>query len=94
MDTVTNRPFIDQILSSWKQQIGDTYEGYRGHVYRMFNCCLALKPYSDEEKTKLASAQVYEVESASPPLLLFLPASELRTAGEVDVLAGLVYAGS
>jgi hypothetical protein len=47
METVTNHHLIEQILSSWKEQIGDTYEGYRGHVYRMFNFCLALKPCSD-----------------------------------------------
>jgi len=59
METVTNHPLIEQILSSWKEQIGDTYEGYRGHVYRMFNCCLALKPCSAEEKDKLAIAAAF-----------------------------------
>jgi hypothetical protein len=44
-----------------------------------------------EEGSQAASAQVYEVESASPPLLLFILGSELRTAG---VLAGLVDACS
>ena len=59
MDTVTNHPLIEQILSSWKEQIGNTYEGYRGRVYRMFNCCLALKPSSEEEKDKLAIAAAF-----------------------------------
>ena len=59
MDTVTNHPLIEQILSSWKEQIGDIYQGYRGHVYRMFNCCLALKPCTDDEKTKLAIAAAF-----------------------------------
>ena len=28
METVTNHPPIEQILSSWKEQIGDSYEEF------------------------------------------------------------------
>ena len=39
MDVIKVHPLIDQILESWRGQIGDVYDGYRGHVFRMLNCC-------------------------------------------------------
>ncbi|MEO0869849.1 MAG: hypothetical protein AAFY17_15705, partial [Cyanobacteria bacterium J06642_11] len=59
MDVIKAHPLIDQILESWCGQIGDVYDGYRGHVYRMFNCCLALKDCSEEEVKKLAIAAAF-----------------------------------
>jgi hypothetical protein len=56
---ITNHPLIEQILAIWKEQIGETYEGYRGHVYRMFNCCLAIRNCSEEEGKKLAIAAAF-----------------------------------
>lgn len=55
----TYHPLIEEILSDWKDRIGDDYTGYRGHVYRMFNFCLALRQCSGEEKTKLAIAACF-----------------------------------
>ncbi len=54
MNIETNVPLLEDILLPWKEQIGEDYPGYRGHVYRMWNYCLALRPCSDEEKKKLA----------------------------------------
>ena len=59
MDIETSHPLIEEILSVWKDRIGDDYLGYRGHVYRMFNFCLALRPSTEEEKTKLAIAACF-----------------------------------
>lgn len=55
----TQQPLIEKILSIWKERIGDDYPGYRGHVYRMFNFCLALRSCTEEEKTKLAVAACF-----------------------------------
>ena len=55
----TKNDLIEEILASWKDRIGDDYLGYRGHVYRMFNFCLALHPCSEEERTKLAIAACF-----------------------------------
>ena len=52
-------PVIEGILKEWEEAIGEDYAGYRGHVYRMFNFCLALHPASEEEKTKLAIAACF-----------------------------------
>ncbi len=59
MPVETHNPLIESILSDWRERIGDDYAGYRGHVYRMFNYCLALHPASDQEKTKLAIAACF-----------------------------------
>jgi len=55
----TQHPLIESILSDWREGIGNDFAGYRGHVYRMYNYCLALHPASDEEKTKLAIAACF-----------------------------------
>ncbi|WP_017720550.1 hypothetical protein [Kamptonema formosum] len=59
MNTETNSPLIEEILSVWQERIGDDYPGYRGHVYRMFNFCLALRSCTEEENTKLAIAACF-----------------------------------
>ncbi len=59
MDIIQSHPLIEQILTSWQSQIGENYNGYRGHVYRMFNCCLALRDCSDEDIQKLAIAAAF-----------------------------------
>jgi hypothetical protein len=59
VDIETNNDLIEEILTVWKDRIGNDYPGYRGHVYRMFNFCLALGPCTQEEKTKLAIAACF-----------------------------------
>jgi hypothetical protein len=55
----TRHDLIEEILAQWRDRIGDDYPGYRGHVYRLFNFCLALYPCTEEEKTKLAIAACF-----------------------------------
>lgn len=59
MNIETKNALIEEILTAWKDRIGDDYLGYRGHVYRMFNFCLALHSCTDVEKTKLAIAACF-----------------------------------
>ena len=59
MDIVTTHPLIETILGTWQDQIGETYEGYRGHVYRVFNICLALQDCSEQDTRKLAIAAAF-----------------------------------
>ena len=56
MNIETNNPLIEKILLEWRDRIGEDYDGYHGHVYRMYNFCLALHSCSDEEKMKIAIA--------------------------------------
>lgn len=55
----THNEQIEDILRAWQDRIGQDYAGYRGHVYRMFNFCLALHTASEQEKTKLAIAACF-----------------------------------
>jgi hypothetical protein len=59
MNIETENDLIEAILSGWKDRIGADYPGYRGHIYRMFNFCLALQSCSEEDKTKLAIAACF-----------------------------------
>ena len=55
----TTHELIETILEQWAGLIGEDYLGYKGHVYRLFNFCLALHPCTEEEKTKLAIAACF-----------------------------------
>lgn len=70
---------IEQILEVWKPQIGAAYEGYRGHVYRVLNFCLALRDCSDDETQKLAiAAAFHDLGLWSDHTVDYLPPSEDR----------------
>ncbi len=56
---ITEEPLIEAILAPWRHAIGAQFDGYRGHVYRMYNCCLALRACTDEERRKLAIAACF-----------------------------------
>ena len=59
MNIETSHDLIEEILTTWAGRIGDDYPGYKGHVYRLFNFCLALRPCTEEERTKLAIAACF-----------------------------------
>jgi len=50
---------IDDILSEWQEIIGDDFEGYKNHVYRMVNYCLVLNEFTEEEKKKIYIAACF-----------------------------------
>ncbi len=52
-------PLLETILADWKVVIGADYDGYRNHVYRMINCCFALKACSEEEQQKIIIAGAF-----------------------------------
>jgi len=52
-------PLLEDILTEWQGTIGDEYEGYKNHVYRMIHFCLALKDCSEEEKEKIIIAGAF-----------------------------------
>ena len=80
-------PLLEDLLSEWKQTIGDEYQGYRNHVYRMIHFCFALKECSEEEKEKIIIAAAYHdigiwiedtvdyIEPSLPPLYDYLEIS-------------------
>ncbi len=59
MKIETNLPLIEKVLSTWRERIGLDYEGYKGHVYRVYNFCLSLRECSDEEMHRIAVAACF-----------------------------------
>lgn len=54
-----NFPAADEILSEYRSQIGDVYEGYRNHVYRMIHFCLAFRECNETEREKIFIAGAF-----------------------------------
>ncbi|TXH73010.1 MAG: hypothetical protein E6Q88_05700 [Lysobacteraceae bacterium] len=68
---------IESIFAEWRQALGAEYAGYRGHVYRVFNCCLRLRDCDADERRKLAIALVFhDIGLWSARTLDYLPPSE------------------
>ncbi len=54
---IENRiPLVDEILKQWKKELGNDYDGYKNHVYRMINFCFALHDANREEREKIIIA--------------------------------------
>jgi hypothetical protein len=62
MSLIDQHPLIEEILQKHQHVCGGDvsgYRGYRGHVYRMLNFCLALSPQGDEGTNKFAIAAAF-----------------------------------
>ena len=87
-------PLLEDLLSEWKEVIGDEYMGYRNHVYRMIHFCLSLKECSAEEKEKVIIAGVFHdigiwiedtadyIEPSVPPAIAYLERRNLQAWNE------------
>lgn len=72
----THIPLLEEILSPWKIKIGNDYDGYKNHVYRMLNFCFYLAKPNEEEKTKLIiTAAFHDIGIWSDNTLDYLPPS-------------------
>lgn len=47
---------VEEILDTWKNEIGNDYAGYKNHVYRMLNFCFALHECNQEQREKMIIA--------------------------------------
>jgi hypothetical protein len=52
-------PLLEEIFSDWKDVIGDEYQGYRNHVYRMIHFCLYLRNCNEQEMEKIIIAGAF-----------------------------------
>ena len=59
MQVEANFPLVDKILQDWRQEIGEDYEGYRNHVYRVLIFCTAFRSFNEEEMEKLEIAGAF-----------------------------------
>lgn len=49
-------PLLEDIFEKWKNELGNDYDGYKNHVYRMVNFCFALQSVNHEEREKIIIA--------------------------------------
>lgn len=47
---------LEQILGEWRDHVGQQYDAYRNHVYRMLNFCFALHDCAGHDREKLIVA--------------------------------------
>lgn len=55
----TNLPTVDQVLNERASELGRDFVGYRNHVYRVANLCLAIVGEERDELEKIAVAAVF-----------------------------------
>jgi hypothetical protein len=56
MALVERIPLLEEILDTWKNELGNDYPGYKNHVYRMIHFCFALHNCNNEEREKIIIA--------------------------------------
>ena len=52
-------PLLEDILSHWQHQIGQDFDGYRNHCYRMIHACFVLCDCNGDEQQKIMIAAAY-----------------------------------
>lgn len=52
----THISWVDDILDTWKDVIGNDFPGYKNHVYRIIHFCLALRNCTHDERSKVVIA--------------------------------------
>jgi len=71
-------PLLESILGQWREVVGESFEGYKNHCYRMLNFCFFLHDCSDSEKKKLIiSACFHDLGLWTQKTLDYLPPSVL-----------------
>lgn len=92
--TAAQLAVLERILEPWRPIIGQDYLGYRNHLCRLLNCCLALHDCSDEAVHKLTIAAVFHdiglwtehtldyIEPSIPPAMAFLEQQGLEAWAE------------
>lgn len=72
-------PLLEEILGEWKVAIGNDYQAYKNHVYRMIHFCFALQPCDEEARKKVVIAGAFhDIGIWSDGTLDYLPPSVVR----------------
>ena len=56
---LTSLPTVEQVLGNHASELGHDFIGYRNHVYRVVNLCVAILGNSRGELEKIAVAAVF-----------------------------------
>lgn len=68
---------VDEILNEYKSAIGDDFDAYRNHVYRVINLCFSMGTFSETEKEKIqVAACFHDIGIWTSGTLDYLPPSE------------------
>ena len=59
MVPVEKLALLEEILDTWRGQIGGDFTAYRNHVYRMANFCFALRDCNGDDRDKIAIAGAF-----------------------------------
>lgn len=69
-------PLVDEILAEWEPTIGEAFQGYKNHTYRMLHCCMAIYPCSESDIKKLCiAASFHDLGVWSAKTVDYLPPS-------------------
>jgi hypothetical protein len=56
---VTSIPIVEEVLDQYATALGQDFIGYRNHVHRVVNLCLAVTPGSRDHLEKIAVAAAF-----------------------------------
>lgn len=59
MKIETDIPLLDDILDRWRDDLGADHAGYRNHVYRMINFCLAQAEFDEQDTKRIVIAGAF-----------------------------------
>lgn len=59
MELLRSVPVLDGILDQWRAALGEDFDPYRNHCYRVLNFCLALRWNGHEEADKASIAAAF-----------------------------------
>jgi hypothetical protein len=77
MEIDLDLPLVEEILGSFRSQMGVDYQGYRNHVYRVINLCCSLGDFGELEKQKIQIAACFhDIGIWTGATLDYLPPSE------------------
>ncbi|MCG7903210.1 hypothetical protein A3195_06470 [Candidatus Thiodiazotropha endoloripes] len=90
----TEISLLEDILSGWQSLIGEEYQGYRNHVYRMVHFCQMLSDGDEEARQKILIAGAFHdlgiwiedtvdyIPPSLPPMLEYLQSRGLEAWSE------------
>ena len=52
----TSIPLLEEILGEWQQEIGNDFQAYKNHIYRVVHFCLMLHRSNEVEREKIIIA--------------------------------------
>jgi len=59
MNIIRENEHIDSVLANWQDFIGNDFNAYKNHVYRVLNFAASLHPLSPDEHEKLSIAAAF-----------------------------------